>query len=245
VDPRTAIDIGVATTPNATDERRHKTYHACSGQFGYDSRNGGLLTAYGLHRSSDGVTTGHVFTGKQIMEFLAGHEGREAQIIDLFAATFTASEGEDEGALIGRLVRDLLSATPGQDLFVFTATEEETIVGGIVFSRLSYPQDDRIVFILAPVAVAPDRQRKGIGQRLLSHGLAALRSAGVDTAMTYGDPRYYARVGFMPISEVDARAPFPLQHPEGWLAQSLSDRPMAPLKGPSRCVEALNDPIFW
>ena len=179
------------------------------------------------------------------MEFLTGHKGREAEIIDLFTATFTASEGEEEGALIGLLVRDLLGGTAEKDLFVFTAEEGGAIIGGIVFSRLTYEQDERTVFVLAPVAVATDQQGKGIGQRLLTHGLAALRSAGVDTAMTYGDPKYYAKVGFMPVSEADARAPFPLSRPEGWLGQSLTDRVMAPLRGPSRCVGALNDPVFW
>lgn len=167
------------------------------------------------------------------------------QIIDLFTTTFTASEGGDEGALIGELVRQLLGGTAPQDLFVFTAEEDGTIIGGIVFSRLTYAQDDRTVFVLAPVAVATNQQGKGIGQRLLIHGLAALRSAGIDVVVTYGDPRFYAKVGFMPISESDARAPFPLNHPEGWLAQPLIKRPMAPLQGPSRCVEALNDPVFW
>jgi predicted N-acetyltransferase YhbS len=184
-------------------------------------------------------------SGNEIMELLTAYQGREAQIIDLFTATFTASEGEEEGALIGALVRNLLSGTAAEDLFVFAAEEDGAITGGIVFSRLSYEQDERTVFILGPVAVATDRQRKGIGQRLLTHGLASLRSAGVDIAMTYGDPNYYAKVGFMPISERDAPAPFPLKHPEGWLAQSLTDRSMTPLRGPARCVEALNDPVFW
>lgn len=117
--------------------------------------------------------------------------------------------------------------------------------GGIVFSRLTYEQDERTVFVLAPVAVATDEQGKGIGQRLLTHGLAALRNAGVDIVMTYGDPNYYAKVGFVPISEADAQAPFRLKQPEGWQGQSLTNRALAPLKGPSRCVEALNDPVFW
>jgi predicted N-acetyltransferase YhbS len=179
------------------------------------------------------------------MEFLTGHKGREAEIIDFFTGTFTASEAEEEGALIGQLVRDLLGGTAEKDLFVFTAEEGGAIIGGIVFSRLTYEQDERTVFVLGPVAVAPDRQGKGIGQRLLTHGLAALRSAGVDIVVTYGDPGYYAKVGFMPISEADAPAPFPLKHPEGWLGQSLTDRVMTPLRGPSRCVGALNDPVFW
>lgn len=179
------------------------------------------------------------------MEFLTGHKGREAEIIDLFTATFTASEGEEEGALIWQLVRDLLGGTAEKDLFVFTAEEDGAIIGGIVFSRLTYEQDERTVFVLAPVAVATDQQGNGIGQRLLAHGLAALRGASVDTAMTYGDPKYYAKAGFLPIREADARAPFPLSRPEGWLGQSLTDQAMTPLRGPSRCVGALNDPVFW
>ena len=123
--------------------------------------------------------------------------------------------------------------------------EDGTITGGIVFSRLTYEQDERTVFLLAPVAVAPDRQGKGIGQRLLTHGLAFLRGAGIDIVMTYGDPNYYARVGFLPISEAGAQTPFRLSRPEGWLGQSLTDRAMTPLKGAPRCVEALNDPVFW
>lgn len=179
------------------------------------------------------------------MEFKTGHKGREAEIIALFTASFAASEGEEEGVVIGGLARKLLGGTAESDLFVFTAEEDGTIIGGVVCSRLTYEQDERTVFVLGPVAVATDRQGEGVGQRLLSHGLAALRSAGVDVAMTYGDPNYYAKVGFFPISEENAPAPLPLKHPEGWLAQSLTDRAIATLKGPSRCVDALNDPVFW
>jgi len=99
------------------------------------------------------------------MEFSTGFNGREEEIIDLFSVTFTASEGEDEGALIGELVRNLLGGTAEKDLYVFTATASGVIIGSIVFSRLTYEQDERIVFVLAPVAVATDQQGKGITSR--------------------------------------------------------------------------------
>jgi len=92
---------------------------------------------------------------------------------------------------------------------------------------------------------ATDQQGKGVGQRLLTHGLTSLRSAGADIVVTYGDPNHYAMVGFLPISEADAQALFPLNHPEGWMAQSLTERAVVPLEGPSRCVESLNNPLFW
>jgi hypothetical protein len=101
------------------------------------------------------------------MEFSTGFKGREEEIIDLFSATFTASEGEDEGALIGELVRNLLGGTAEKDLYVFTAIESGVVIGSIVFSRLTYEQDERIVFVLAPVAVATDQQGKGI--TILAH----------------------------------------------------------------------------
>ena len=140
---------------------------------------------------------------------------------------------------------EAVSETGMNNLFVLTADEAGSIVGGVIISRLTYEQDGRTVFVLAPVAVAADQQGKGVGQRLLNHALAALRSAGVDIAVIYGDPNYYSRVGFTPITEGFAQAPFALNHPEGWLGQSLTDREMTPLKGPSRCVAALNDPVFW
>ncbi len=179
------------------------------------------------------------------MDYSTAWQGREQEIIDLFTATFTASEGAEEGALIGDLARDLLAGTAARDRFVFTAEEAGAIVGCIVFSRLRFDQDERTVFILAPVAVATDRQRKGIGQRLLTHGLTALRDAGVDIALTYGDPAYYCKVGFAPITAALAPPPFALSRPEGWLGQSLTDRELTPFTGPCRCVAALNDPVFW
>ena len=179
------------------------------------------------------------------MQFTSDHSGRAAGIAALFEATFTASEGPDEGHLIGDLARNLLETTPQEDLHVFLALDDNDIAGCIIFSRLSYDEDDRTVFVLAPVAVATERQGMGIGQELLKYGLGQIRDEGVDVAVTYGDPAYYGKVGFAPITEVEARAPFTLRLPHGWLGQSLTDRPLEPLKGPSRCVAALDRPEFW
>lgn len=179
------------------------------------------------------------------MRYCQADAERASEIAQLFEASFGDSEGADEGRLIGRLALGLIAQTPAEDRFVFVAEEAGGLVGAIVFSRLRYPQDPRQVFVLAPVAVAPGQQGRGIGQGLLRFGLDALRAAGVDVALTYGDPRYYTKVGFAPLSEQDAHAPFPLQMPQGWLGQSLTAQPLTPLKGPSQCVAALNDPVFW
>ena len=179
------------------------------------------------------------------MAFSARYKGREQAIADLFAATFTDAEGAEEGALIGDLARRLMTGTPARDLRVFTAGTGERPAGAILFSRLAYGGPPRAVFVLGPVAVATERQGEGIGTRLIGHGLEALRTEGVDIALTYGDPAFYGRLGFGPVSERDIPAPYPLQHPEGWLGQSLTAAGLSPLPGPARCVPAFADPVYW
>ena len=62
---------------------------------------------------------------------------------------------------------------------------------------------------------------------------------------TYGDPGYYSKVGFEQITETIVKAPCPLSQPIGWLAQSLDGGTVQAMSGPTRCVEALNDPGLW
>ncbi|WOI58371.1 N-acetyltransferase [Palleronia sp. LCG004] len=183
--------------------------------------------------------------GRSTMKIATGAEGREEALIDLFAAAFTASEGVEEGTLVGGLVRDLLTKTPASDIHVFRAEEDGDVIGAAVFTRLTYPEDPRNVVLLSPMAVAPAHQRRGVGKTLLAHALEALRSEGAEVAITYGDPDYYERVGFAPIVEDQARAPLPLSHPHGWVGQSLTGRQMPVLCGVPSCVVALNRADIW
>ncbi len=179
------------------------------------------------------------------MDIVVGREGRQTEIADLFAQVFAASESPEEGARVGALAKDLMATTPDADLYVFSAREDADLLGCILFSRLVYDRDDRQVFILSPVAVQTQRQRTGVGQNLIRFGLNTLRQAGIDFVTTYGDPDYYRKTGFHPISEDFARAPVRLSHPHGWLGQSLSGSEQAPLLGACRCVDALNRPELW
>jgi predicted N-acetyltransferase YhbS len=63
--------------------------------------------------------------------------------------------------------------------------------------------------------------------------------------VTYGDPAFYEKVGFRPVSQDTLPPPLDLSQPDGWLAQSLTDNEVPRLHGPSTCVPAFNDPVFW
>lgn len=178
----------------------------------------------------------------QIVDVGAAEAGAVSAVV---RESFTATEGAEEGALIGALAARLLAETAEDDIHAFAAREGGAIAGAIVFSRMRYAGEARAVFILSPVAVASDRQGQGVGQALIRHGLAALRDRGVHAVLTYGDPAYYGRVGFRPVATGQVAAPFPLSHPEGWLAQALDGAALAPLRGPVTCVPALADPVLW
>ncbi len=179
------------------------------------------------------------------MKFQSGFTAKQDEIKELFTSSFTASEGADEGAVIEAFVHDLMATTPHEDLIVWSAYEDAILLGCIFFSRLVFEQDTRTVFILSPVAVRTDRQKSGVGQKLIAHGLGDLRQRGVNVVVTYGDPNYYIKTGFKQIAETYAKAPLALSYSEGWLGQSLSASGDQPLLGPSRCVAALQKPELW
>lgn len=51
---------------------------------------------------------------------------------------------------------------------------------------------------LGPVSVKPERQRSGVGSRLISEGLARAQGDGWKAVFVLGDPDYYRRFGFNP-----------------------------------------------
>lgn len=72
-------------------------------------------------------------------------------------------------------------------------------VGHIVFSRVWLEQGDgnRLdAAMLTPLAVRPDRQRRGIGTQLMEYALRELELRGETLFFVLGHPNYYPRAGF-------------------------------------------------
>lgn len=176
---------------------------------------------------------------------ISGYEHHQQnEIQHLFTEVFTASEGVEEGESIGRLALDMMRTTKPNDIFGFIATEQEAIIASIFFTRLSFDTTDN-VFILSPVAVHTQYQGQGVGQKLINYGLAQIKQQDIALVFTYGDPAFYSRVGFAQTTQSLFAAPHKLSQPEGWLYQSLGEPQIRSISGPSRCVNALNNPDFW
>lgn len=166
------------------------------------------------------------------------------EIKNVFTRTFSESENDAEGILVGNLAYDVMQTTEDRDLFVFVARDENLMAGCIIFSRLTF-ENGINAFLLSPVAVSTHYQGKGTGQALIKFGLNTLREHGVELVFTYGDPKFYSKTGFSPISEETVEAPLPLTHPEGWLGQSLVSNEVNAVQGKPQCVEAMNKPEIW
>lgn len=98
-----------------------------------------------------------------------------------------------------RLVALLRGA--GKAMVSLVALSEERVVGHILFSPVTIDGSPMVGAGLAPVAVLPKCQRRGVGSRLIEAGLDACRAAGVPFVVVLGHPEYYPRFGFRRASE--------------------------------------------
>lgn len=166
------------------------------------------------------------------------------KIEKLFTHAFTASEGEKEGNLIGKLSAWLSNEINNLDIYCFGAFINNELVGSIFFTKL-YFNSNVNVYMLAPVAVSPQHQKMGIGSSLIKFGIAEMKSKAVDIIVTYGDPSFYSKVGFQQITEDIIKAPFKLSMPHGWLGQPLKRKNIEKIKERPSCIEAFNNQVYW
>jgi putative acetyltransferase len=103
-----------------------------------------------------------------------------------------AFRGEDEATLI-----DLLQ-DGGDVVLSLVALVENQIVGHVLFSRLVIRTGAGVLagVALAPLAVLPAFERRGIGSALVRDGIRQLRDSGEAIVIVLGDPEYYTRFGF-------------------------------------------------
>ena len=110
------------------------------------------------------------------------------------AAVVAAFESEGEGDLVEN-IRASEHYIPELSL---VAERDGQLVGHVMISRVHIVEGDRrtAAHSLAPLAVAPEAQRQGIGKALVRDGIARADAMGLPLILLEGSPRYYGNLGF-------------------------------------------------
>jgi putative acetyltransferase len=119
------------------------------------------------------------------------------------------------------IVRDLLAETDG--VVSLVATSDSQVAGHVIFTRCGVDGTALKAALLAPLAVAPAWQRRGIGSALVRAGVEKLEDAGTDIVLVLGDPAYYARFGFATETLVEPPYRLPAEWAEAWQSLVLSE----------------------
>lgn len=133
-------------------------------------------------------------------------------------------EGPADDAAVYRVVREAFAGAKHrdgteQDLVValrqgeayireleLVACLEDKLVGHILFTRAAIGEVP--VLALAPLAVLPEAQRRGVGSALVREGHRRAAKMGFGYSVVLGDAAFYSRFGYVPASRFGIRAPF-------------------------------------
>jgi putative acetyltransferase len=133
------------------------------------------------------------------------------------AVNLAAFETSTEADLVDALRRQ---ATP---LVSLVAEEEANVIGHILFSPVTLASEPGLALMgLAPMAVAPSRQRQGVGSRLVREGLERCRQLNVAAVVVLGHAEYYPRFGFLPAARLALRSQYDVPE-EVFMVRELRD----------------------
>ena len=123
---------------------------------------------------------------------------------------------------------ELITASPGfvPELSLIAAADQaaNAILGHILLSAAIVDGDDgraRDILALAPMAVLPAHQGRGIGSALVRHALAEADRLRWPVVVVLGHPTFYPRFGFEPASRFGVRPPFEVRD-EAFMAAPLA-----------------------
>jgi putative acetyltransferase len=146
-------------------------------------------------------------------------EIRPERPVDLAPARRVHELAFGEGSWEGALVEALRDGGHTLPELCMVAVDGDEVVGHIVHSRVRLEAGHEAL-ALAPMAVVPERQRAGIGSRLVSVSVAVAAATDFPLVVVVGHPAYYPRFGFEPAADLGLRDPWGVP-PDAWMAYRL------------------------
>jgi len=115
------------------------------------------------------------------------------------------------------------------------AVQENTVVGHIAFNPVEIASEKSSfgALTLAPVAVLPAHQNKGIGSQLVTAGLEECHRLGHEIVVLAGHSNYYPRFGFVRAYAKGIECEFEVPD-EAWMIAELKQGALAGRQGKVR-----------
>ncbi len=136
-------------------------------------------------------------------------------IREIHARAFDPSPAESQ---LVDLLRESDAHMP--ELCLVATAPAGAVVGHIAFSRARLSSGPGVL-ALAPMAVAPEHQREGIGSALAVEGLRRAAETDFPLVVVLGHPEYYPQFGFEPAAALGIECPYDGIPPEAWMALPL------------------------
>ncbi|MBL9036775.1 MAG: N-acetyltransferase [Rhodospirillaceae bacterium] len=140
------------------------------------------------------------------------------------------------------LVKGLLAGRG--DVLSLVAVHDQALVGHVAFTLCHLAGRREKIALLAPLAIAPAWQKRGIGSVLVRAGLRRLKDTDVAMVLVLGDPAYYGRFGFRPGHGILPPYRLPAEWHTAWQALDLRERG-ADLQGELVVPEPWQRPALW
>ncbi len=129
---------------------------------------------------------------------------------------YTVIRKINELAFSGRAEADLIESLRKSDSFIpelsLVAVQKGEVIGHILFSLITIKSKEKVIsaLALAPMAVHPEFQNKGVGSKLVYRGLEDCKRLGHKIVVVIGHPEYYPRFGFLPARDKGLEVAFPV-----------------------------------
>jgi putative acetyltransferase len=153
---------------------------------------------------------------------------------------------EGEKQIVSMLAVNLLSEEISPKTISLVAEADGAVVGHIAFSPVTVNNNKSWKgYILAPLGVKLEYQKRQIGSKLIESGMERLSRMGVNVLFVYGDPKYYGKFGFNADLASGYSPPYELQYPFGWQAVILNEGVFTEPTVKISCVDLLKDADLW
>lgn len=139
-------------------------------------------------------------------------------------ADHTAIRAVVEAAFGRKFEANLVGAIRRSDRYVpglsLVAEVDGAVVGHVLVSYVDVEPGSVRLLQVAPLAVAPEHQRQGVGSALMYEAIRLVEGRGEPLVLVEGDPRYYERFGFRRSDECGIEAPADVE-PQYLMARGL------------------------